>query len=61
MLPAPPAAAPADTAPEPTLRLTGTDAEVAADLARLINGGWRFCAVPVLVRPGVWLVNPRRP
>jgi hypothetical protein len=56
----PQAPAPAH-APAEVLTLRGTAAQVAAVLARMINDGWVFDALPLTRGRGMWLVSARRP
>ena len=51
---------PAASPPE-VLRIPGTPAQVAAVLARMINDGWGFDALPVTRGRGQWLVSACRP
>jgi hypothetical protein len=48
-------------APSEVLTLRGTAASVAAVLARMINEGWVFDALPMTRGRGMWLVSARRP
>jgi hypothetical protein len=43
------------------LTLRGTTAQVAAALARMINEGWVFDALPLTRGRGMWLVSACRP
>jgi hypothetical protein len=47
--------------PAEVLRIPGTPAQVAAVLARMINDGWVFEALPVTRGRGQWLVSACRP